>query len=382
MILAIVFLVFVSLFIYSYLIYPSSLHYLGNKTIGTHTSGKRPIVVLLAAYNEENHISKTIQAIFNSNNLDNIEMVIVADDGSEDETMKVLQNLQIQYSKLKVERLHRIGKPQALNFLVEKFQLNTDSYHILLMDANIALDTNCIIELEKEILIDKVGMVGASVVPLQNQRNVESDYVLRENRIKLEESRTMGYAIGVFGACYMMRGELYQRIPKNFITDDLFLTFSVIGKNYYVLYSQTAIAKEHISAVLTNEFKRKSRYAAGNFQILFHFLDLLNPWKTSFGFIYAFFFHKILRWLSPILFLVAWILSFFNLFGQYSNILIYGGSLVCLFLFFNYLLTLLKINAIWYRMYYFLSMNLAILYGFFNYIKGIKTNVWERSDRI
>jgi hypothetical protein len=30
---------------------------------------------------------------------------------------------------------------------------------------------------------------------------------------------------------------------------------------------------------------------------------------------------------------------------------------------------------------YFLFMNLAILIGFFNFLKGVKKNTWQRSDR-
>jgi hypothetical protein len=131
-----------------------------------------------------------------------------------------------------------------------------------------------------------------------------------------------------------------------------------------------------------NEFKRKKRYAAGNFQILFHFMSLLNPFKTSLGFLYSYFFHKIIRWLSPVMLSIFWGISFFNLFGQYSRILMLVGMGLCLFLFFNYLLTKWKVKLIGYRLYYFLSMNLAILLGFLNYLKGIKSNVWERSDRI
>lgn len=375
------FVFFVGLFIYSYLLYPSSLHYLPDKELRAKYSQPRLIIVLIAAYNEEQHIEQTIESVFRSSISDRIEKLIIADDDSTDNTLRILKKLQGIHSDLFVEKVNRIGKPQALNFLIDKYLLNTNAYHVVMMDANISLDKNCIEELEKEIVRENMGMVGASVLPYLKDQNVESQYIQRENRIKREESRTMGYTIGVFGACYMIKGELYRTIPKNFITDDLFLTFSVIRQKHYVLYSSSAHVHEHITSHVANEFRRKSRYAAGNFQILFHFTDLLNPWKTSSGFVYAYFFHKIIRWISPLIFLLAWLLSFFQFFGEYSNILIYAGSLVCLFLCLNYILTVFKIKPVSFRIYYFLSMNLAILYGFFNYLKGIKSNVWERSER-
>jgi hypothetical protein len=249
------------------------------------------------------------------------------------------------------------------------------------MDANITLESNSISNLEKLLGDSSVGMVGASVIPMNNEDNVESQYILRENLIKIQESESIGYAIGVFGACFALRGEYFRPIPSNYITDDLYLTMNVIAQGKYVRYSIDAKAFEAIGANVENEFRRKKRYAAGNFQILFHFISLLNPIKTSLGFVYCYFFHKIIRWISPLIFCGFWILSFFNLFGQYSRILMLTGAGLCLFLCFNYLLTKWRLKPIGNRIYYFLIMNLAIMLGFLNFIKGIKSNVWERSDR-
>lgn len=342
----------------------------------------RNILVLISAYNEEINIAQTIHSIFSSTRSDTIERVIIGDDGSQDGTINIIQELKKSYENLELERFSRLGKPAIINALVEKYQPKEDSKLLVFMDANITMDSFCLEHLINQIQHVNVGMVGASVIPKDKADNVEAQYILRENRIKAQESAAIGYVIGVFGACYMMRGENYQSLPANFITDDLYQTMSAVRQGKYILYSEDAKVYEAITAKVDNEFKRKSRYAAGNFQILFHFISLLNPNNSSWGFVYCYFFHKIIRWLSPMLFLGVWFLSFFNLFGQYSNILMQGGVVVCLFLCINFLLSRWKLRPIGYRIYYFISMNLAILYGFFNYIKGIKSNVWERSDRI
>jgi cellulose synthase/poly-beta-1,6-N-acetylglucosamine synthase-like glycosyltransferase len=342
----------------------------------------RNILVFISAYNEEINIAQTIHSIFSSTRSDSIEGVIIGDDGSQDATIDIIQDLKKTYPNLALERFSRLGKPAIINALVEKYLPKEDSKLLVFMDANITMDSFCLEHLINQIQHVNVSMVGASVIPKDGAENVEAQYILRENRIKAQESTAIGYVIGVFGACYMMRGENYQSLPTNFITDDLYQTMSVVRQGKYILYSEDAKVYETMTAQVENEFKRKSRYAAGNFQILFHFITLLNPNNSSWGFVYCYFFHKIIRWLSPILFLGVWVLSFFNLFGQYSNILMQGGVVVCLFLCINFLLSKWKLRPIGYRIYYFISMNLAILYGFFNYIKGIKSNVWERSDRI
>lgn len=375
------FFIFLFLFVYSYVVFPTSLYYFSAKKFEKENQENRSIIVLIAAYNEELNIANAINSIFLSSKSQEIDKVIIGDDGSTDNTRKIIQDLGKQFPNLELEEFSRIGKPNILNNLVEKNQLNSEDYHLVFMDANISLDVSCLEKLIDMLCYNQVGMVGASVIPMHEEDNVESQYIQRENRIKAQESRTTGYTIGVFGACFVLKGEYFSVIPSRFITDDLYLTMNTIAQSKFVRYSEEAKAFEAIEAKVENEFRRKKRYAAGNFQILFHFIGLLNPLKTSIGFVYSYFFHKIIRWLSPICFAIFWGMSFFNLFGHYSRILMLVGIGLCLFLCFNYLLTSWKVKPIGYRLYYFLSMNLAILVGFLNYIKGIKSNVWERSDR-
>lgn len=377
----IIFLVFLFFFLYSYIVFPTSLYYFSSKKFQQDLTEKRKITVLISAFNEEQNIAQTIEAIFLSINAEAIDKVIIGDDGSTDRTCEIVQKLKTNYTKIELNQFNRLGKPNILNELVKKYQLDSQDKLLVFMDANISVESNCLSNLEMMLGDSKIGMAGASVMPIGDEENVESQYILRENLIKIQESESTGYAIGVFGACFALKGEYFRPIPFNYITDDLYLTMNAIAQGKYVRYSMDAKAFETIGANVENEFRRKKRYAAGNFQILFHFISLLNPVKTSIGFVYCYFFHKIIRWISPLVFFGFWILSFFNLFGQYSRILMLTGAGVCLFLCFNYLLIKWRIKPIGYRIYYFLSMNLAILLGFLNFIKGIKSNVWERSDR-
>lgn len=377
----VIFFVFIFLFLYSYVVFPTSLHYFSLKRYLQDSPMNRKITVLISAYNEEQNIVQTIESIFLSTSAEDIDRVLIGDDGSKDKTHELLTGLQVKYDKIILEKFDRLGKPSILNQLVKKYELNKEEYLLVFMDANIRIDPQCIGKLSDLLSDRQVGMAGASVIPMNEENNVESQYILRENRIKIQESEATGYAIGVFGACFALKGEYFQPIPSNFITDDLYLTMNIISQGRFVRYSMDAKAYEAISANVENEFRRKKRYAAGNFQILFHFISLLNPIKTSLGFVYCYFFHKIIRWISPLVFFGFWILSFFNLFGQYSRILMLTGTGLCLFLCLNYILTQWRLKPIGYRIYYFLTMNLAILLGFVNYLKGIKSNVWERSDR-
>ncbi|BDR57530.1 glycosyltransferase family 2 protein [Xylocopilactobacillus apis] len=73
------------------------------------------ISIMIPAHNEEVTIKKTVDYLINKLNYSNFE-VIVIDDGSNDQTLKILKNLQNQYSNLKVIRIEdNKGKAHALN---------------------------------------------------------------------------------------------------------------------------------------------------------------------------------------------------------------------------------------------------------------------------
>lgn len=380
---SILFYLFLFLIIYSYLIYPRSLRYFRTKTSkDTSSYTVHGIHVIIAAYNEEHNIASTLQSILQSS-IGNIGLTIyVGDDGSTDRTLEIFTDFKSQFpEKIRVEQYHRIGKSEVVHRMIEKYHLHQAGNALILMDANIALAPTCISEIVRRLEIEKTGIVGASVYPKSNSDNVESSYILRENIMKSEEARAFGVVIGVFGACYGMRGEVYQKIPSKFITDDLYATLAAIEKGYQIAYHPDIRCYEQISADFANEFTRKKRYAAGNFQILGYFISLLNPLQTSLGFVYAYFFHKIIRWLSPIFMLGFWIYSWIGNDSALFHVIRLSGIWVLLYMAANYALYSMKKPLILPRLNYFLGMNLAIVFGFVHYLKGIKTNVWERSER-
>lgn len=339
------------------------------------------IAILISAYNEEDSIENTIQKLFRSNVDFSRLKIYIGNDGSSDKTSEILSTFQSNHPQLIVENFDRIGKGNVLNRLIEKYALNQKGIALIFLDANIELEADALFSIVRELQNNQTGIVGASVFPLHRNANTESSYILRENTIKVNESKAFDIAVGVFGACYGMRGDLYRSIPDNFITDDLYNTLSVIQQGYKIHYSESIQVYEDIQADVENEFKRKKRFAAGNFQILWFFKDLLNPFRTKIGHIYAYFFHKVIRWIAPVALLVTWIYSLLANDSLLFYVIRVAGFVIIVFLSINYLLYKSKKPIIAERLNYFLTMNLAIVFGFINFLKGIKSNVWERSER-
>jgi cellulose synthase/poly-beta-1,6-N-acetylglucosamine synthase-like glycosyltransferase len=159
--------------------------------------------------------------------------------------------------------------------------------------------------------------------------------------------------------------------------DDFFVTMSVIANKGRVVFDEDAICYEDLPTESTEEFKRKIRISIGNFQNLVAFKKLLWPFWSAIA--YSFISHKILRWLTPffliLLFLVSFLLSFDCFFFQVL-------ALVQCVLFLSPLaIPYLKWMKPALFVAHFYNMNLALLIGFFRYLKGVKSSVWQPTPR-
>lgn len=187
--------------------------------------------------------------------------------------------------------------------------------------------------------------------------------------------------MGAYGACYAIRNELFTIIPKGFSVDDFFITMKVLEHKYKCILDIEAVCYENVPNRIIEEFRRRIRISAGNYQNLRAFYKLLWPPYTALSF--SLLSHKVLRWACPFL-LVLLIISNIFLFKVhliYRIALITQGILMII-PFIDYLLRKLKIHIVFLRFItHFYSMNLALLAGFFKFIKGSETNVWQPTQR-
>src|SRR5262249_47380263 len=70
-----------------------------------------------------------------------------------------------------------------------------------------------------------------------------------------------------------------------------------------IVYDPEALAWEECPPAIRDEFRRRSRIGAGGYQAVLRLLPLLSPAHGWVGF--AFFSHKILRWLCPFFLILA-----------------------------------------------------------------------------
>lgn len=373
---------------HSYLFYPGWLLLSTDKDQESNTNvfsteDELPEVsILLAAYNEEKVIAEKIRKTFETNYPLNKIKVFIGSDASTDETNQIVRNFSDEFPQITlVEFPGRTGKSGIINQLAEL----ASSEILILTDANVFFERDTIFQLVKHFANPDIKQVAANIIKVSPKSDgiaeQEKSYIRIENQIKLCESIRWNLILGAEGGCYAIRKVNFAPVPPKFFMDDFYITMHVLENKGKVIFEPKAICKEDVPTQSSEEFKRKIRISIGNFQNLNRYKKLLFPISSDLAF--AFWSHKVLRWLTPffiiIIFGASLYLSTVN--GWFVILsLIQAGLLLSPIL--DAILGAAGIHiAILRYIGHFYLMNLALLKGFWIYITGVKSNVWTPTKR-
>jgi cellulose synthase/poly-beta-1,6-N-acetylglucosamine synthase-like glycosyltransferase len=387
MIAALVFWLSVLALFHSYVLYPLLLQWLIRirKPVLPVPSipGEQPMLsVIISAFNEEGIIGKKIETVLASDfPAEKIELLI-GSDASTDATNSIIRQMADKDPRIRVHCFTtRRGKGPVLNDLVQHAQGNI----LVLTDANVLFSRDTLTELMKYFCFSETGLVDSNMkhsgIRQDGISPQESAYITREVMIKHREGLLWGAMMGPFGGCFALRRELFSPIPENYLVDDFYLNMHVLKQGYKAMSRLESVVYEDVSNSLQAELRRKTRIATGNFQNLFHFAALL--WPPYKGRAFAFLSHKALRWFGPF-FLLAALVSAFILAGEsvFFRFAAWGQVLLLVLVPADFLLRKINLHIIFLRfLTHFYTMNLAMFTGFIRYLKGVKSNVWQPTQR-
>ncbi len=368
------FWVLLILFVHCYVLFPITLPFVSEIFKRKETENEADcdtpkVSILISAYNEEAVIERKIQNLLELDYPKEKLEILIGDDGSADKTAEIVERYKDQGITL-VKAPQNAGKAAMLNRLEKK----ASGEILLFCDANTMLFPNVVRKLTDPFKDKKIGCACGHLILTDKSGTElgrgESAYWDLESEIKKFEGM-MDLLIGGNGALYAIRKELYTDLPtKKSVMDDFFVTTKILQKGYYCTFISSAIGAEQTSKETIGEYRRKVRIGRANFNYLLSYLPLLNPFRPLRC--YLFFSHKILRWFSPHIFILLFLVNiplawYFSLYRISLGIL-FGFLLVGLF----------KIIP---GAYYFLSMNMAMLKGFFLSFGKEKSGGWTREAR-
>lgn len=252
---------------------------------------------------------------------------------------------------------------------------------VVFCDANIIFAPDAIRLLMRPFADPRIGCACGEVKfrTASGGPSAESSYWRYECFLKRMESR-LDALVGASGAFFAVRRDLYEPLPPQGIIDDFLIAMRVRDAGYRLIYEVAALAFEETAASVRDEFHRRVRIGAGNFHALRFTWRQLLPSAGSAAF--AYWSHKVFRWLAPFALLLLAASSLALSAGPFyaaCAALILAFALSGLL---GYLLELRNVRRSVFSMpYYFLSMNLALLLGFFRFATRAQSLAWRRTAR-
>jgi poly-beta-1,6-N-acetyl-D-glucosamine synthase len=228
--------------------------------------------------------------------------VIVVSDGSTDRTVELLQQ---DYPFVEPVILDTAqGKASALNEAVRRARGDV----LFFMDVRQKIERDALLELVSCFADDEVGAVSGELILERGPGEGVGIYWAIEKVTRKLESAS-GSVVGVTGAIYALRRELYRELPAGTILDDVLVPMNAARAGKRVIFQPTAIARDRISQDKGKEFSRKVRTLTGNYQLV-----RLYPWLISWKnpLLFRFVSHKLMRLPVPGLLVVILVASGFS----------------------------------------------------------------------
>ncbi|MEO8622844.1 MAG: glycosyltransferase [bacterium] len=278
--------------------YPVVVRVLGafRRDGGDDTSGATPTVtVIIASHDEAAPINARVDDVLQADYpADRIAVIVALDSARARSTVEDLRRADSRVTVIVGDAPG--GKASSLNAAVRAAQ------HDLLVFTDTAqrFETDAIRELVKEFRDARLGAASGMLELGRSGRilNLAERYWLYERWLRHWEAR-LHSTVGVTGAIYAMRRELWEPLPAGLILDDLYGPMRLVLRGWRVGFTERARAHDARRFEASDEYRRKVRTLTGVIQTTVWLDGILNPIRNPIWL--QFVFHKLLRLVTPYL---------------------------------------------------------------------------------
>ncbi len=339
------------------------------------------IAILMCAYNEQAHIAEKLHNLASLVYDTNHYTIHVYFDGCTDKSYQQALKAQQVLHKQGVKcffhfRDENQGKVQGLNTLMGVAKYHNDI--LLFTDVSALLSIDALDKVAQQFSDPKVAISTGVYTLDENAPDAQKAYWQYQNKVKKSESN-LGAVIGVPGAMFAMRAEYACELEKNTINDDFVLSMKALSKGGKAIVDEEVVIYECECDEQSEDYKRRVRVGAGNWQQIKALLLLLNPrlgWTCL-----NFFSHKVLRGVMPVILAGIYVCVFLEaLVSQSLWSELIAAAILSLHTV-QAIKTLFEIKKripIVDKVNYILNSYFLALWGIIRYEQGYFNNPWQR----
>lgn len=261
----------------------------------------RRVTIVVTAFNEERCIAAKLDNLAALNYpADSIDVLVVSD-GSSDRTEEIAS----AYPGASVQVLRidgRKGKTACQNAAA----IAASGEILVFTDATTRLHPDALWALVENFEDPTVGCVGGRLEYVTDIDNItgcaNETYWSYEMRLRAGES-LLGSLIGVSGCLYAVRKQAYRAIDPELISDFV-IAMRMQEQGLRTVLAAQAVCFEKTLSTGASELSMRVRVAVRSLNALVRERQFLNPFKFG-RFAWQLWSHKVLRYASPLIWLVA-----------------------------------------------------------------------------
>lgn len=331
--------------------------------------------VIVTAYNEEKGIATKLDNILASHAAEQLVEVIVASDASSDSTDAIVSAY--PHSAVRLLRVEgRQGKTACQNAAAAAARGEI----LIFTDATTRLAPEALGHLIAWFADPDAGCVAGRLVYQSRSSNAtgrgNEAYWDYEIKLRVAES-ALGSLIGVSGCLYGVRRSAYRPIDPRLISDFV-ISMRMREQQLRTVLAPDALCYEDTLSRSGHELSMRVRVAIRSINALISERQFLNPFRFGL-FAWQLWFHKVLRYASPFLWLAALASNaVLASRGPVYAVLLAAQVTVLVMGAFGFALHSRRDHlGVFWRPYYFLLTNLASFIAALRYARGERMVTWR-----
>ncbi|HTM74416.1 MAG TPA: glycosyltransferase family 2 protein [Pseudolabrys sp.] len=288
-----IFWVCLALILYHHVIYPLLLPLLARlrKPTSVHldtreaTAEQPSVTIIIPCHNEARVIARKIENLAALDYARDRLSVVLALDGCTDETRNIAEAALKKAGDLDfrlVSYENNIGKVAVLNDQISR----ATSEIVALSDASSLLGPDALLRAATHFGAPDVGVVCPAYRVVDASNPGEQAYWAYQSRVRLYEA-TLAAPMGAHGAFYLVSRTLWSVLEPDTINDDFVLPMRIVADGHRAVYDPEIVATELEPSSPNQEFRRRVRIGAGNFQQFVRLLGLADPRRPWLSFIFC-----------------------------------------------------------------------------------------------